>query len=312
MQFPFTEDKTYEEGGFIGHTFNIYRNEMLTNTFPFMESVTFMAKGNTAQGWHWRVLESILYIMDDTGDIQFSFNGVEILNGKVVIVGVKLANGAEKRIVMREHIPLSNKDWKIKISSCQANHKILSKLLKSLKKDGVPDSKIKVIIGSVPYVKEFKSKFRDIEFRSSEQNLKGFTALGTLVAGEDQLVEYGKYYMLLHDTCMVVSGFHKWLDNVDIGLNPDIILLRPPEEDLELGIYSGDFLLDQDDLDTVKPSKMLHFLIGRAKVVMVVGGHKIQKLPEDHYHDGITRKQLTFARPHVMKLKKAQKTGRKR
>ena len=304
MQFPFTED---EEGGLIGQVFNIYENELFTNTFSFLRTITFLDNNRTAQGGQWKVKEEILHIMDDTGDIQFSFDGVGIIKGRFTAVGFQVANVQMKRVVMKEYTPLPNKIWEIRVSSCPAHSsKILSALLKSLRREKISESRIKVVVGSIPYSERFKSEIKKVEVFSSEQNLKGFTAVQNTMN-----IDPCKYYMLLHDTCKVVEGFKEWINNVDVGLNPDIILLRPPEEGLEIGLYSGSFLLDQDDLDTVKPEERLHFLIGRASVVIVVGGHKIRKEPTDYYGEGKMRQELIFSRSHIQKLKNIHSTRRK-
>lgn len=313
MQFPFSENTSYEDGGFIGKSFSVYANQTQTNSFELIDTVTFMASGRTAEGWQWRVEDGGLHIADDTGRTRFSFNGVELVNGRVVAVGLEVANRVARRVVMCAKDKIS--DVEIRVSSCKKHGEIVPVLLKSMRRDGVPDDQVTVIVGSVPYAEEFDKTFDNIRYVSDERDMRGFTALscgrGPAAAGE-QLVEEDKRYMLLHDTCQVGKGFHQWLENVDVGLNPDIILLRPPEEGLELGIYSGSFLMNQEDLETFKQAERLNVLLGRASVVIVVGGHAAVNAPEDHYFDGRTRQEMVFARPHVTKFKKALKTGRRK
>lgn len=304
MIFPFLPDATFEEGGIIGQTFALYENRMLTNKYNELETIMFMPGGLTSQGWHWRVDGGCLYITDDTGVLQFEFNSAEIVKGRMSAVGIRVGNGTVCRVVMHEVSTLQD-GWKVRISSCPQYSKALTTLLKTLKREDIGKDKIQVVVGSVPYKDAFKKKIGGIEHISDTRNLRGFTAL--LADSKDSVVKADMRYVLLHDTCKVSNGFKAWLSNVDVGLNPDIILLRPPEEGLELGIYSGEFLLNQDDLDVLKSKDMLDTLVDRAEVVLVVGGNRTVHEPSDPYQEKRLREEIVFSRPRISKMKSERK-----
>ena len=299
MNFPFLPVASYEDGGIVGQTFTIYNNKILTNSYEHVEKISFLAGGDTVQGWHWRVDEGILYLTDDVGTLQFSFNGVEIVNGRISAVGMQLGNGAIHRVVMHETVPIRN-DWQIRVSSCLANkNTALPSLLKSLRRESVSTDDIKVVVGSVPYAEAFEDTFSGIRHMSDERNLKGFTGM----LADKGNIKKDVRYVLLHDTCKVQQGFREWLTDVDVGLNPDIILFRPPSEGLEMGIYSGDFLLEQDDLEVLGTEKRLSTLIERADVVMTVGGTRTIRPPEDHYGEKKLRQEVVMSKPRIVKMK---------
>jgi hypothetical protein len=311
MQFPF-QNKTHEEGGLIGQTFSVYGNEKLTNAFSFISNVTFMSDGKTGQGWHWEIDSGQLYVLNDTGDRQFEFNGVELVNGRVVAVGLQLAERTVKRVIMHEQKPLSDEFWEIRVSSCK-NHqeKVIPAFRKSLKRANVTEDKVTVVVGSVPYAEAYSSKSGDMTFVSDERNLKGFTGLLPSYNNKQRIYP-DSYYVLLHDTCTVKEGFLEWLSDIDLGLNPDVILFRPPNEGTELGVYSGKFLIEQEDLEVWKEGERLPRLLGRANVVMVIGGHMTIRPPEDHYDEKKMRQEIVLARPHISKMKTVKSRGPKR
>lgn len=300
MQFPFLPVATLAEGGVVGQTFAIYENRILTNSYQEVETITIMPGGNTSQGWHWMVDGGILYLTDDTGVLQFQFNGVELVNGRLNAVGTKVGNGTVSRVVMHETVPLGN-DWTVRVSSCPSNSSALDELLKTLNREKVPKSKIQVVVGSVPYREGYKKKVNGIQHISDTRNLRGFT--GLLADREGSRIKEDMRYVLLHDTCKVTEGFNEWMSNVDVGLNPDVILFRPLSEGVELGVYSGSFLLKQTDLDVIDQKQRLETLVGRAEIVLVVGGNSFTNEPTRLYDEKKMRQGIVMCKPHVTKMK---------
>jgi len=294
MKFPFED---------INGAHEVYRHRLFENEFGFDREIEFMSDGKTAEGLQWETREGVLYVMDDTGDSIYEFKGVEMVNGVMAASGVYLGDGSLNRVVMCERRLLSDFDWRICVSSCPKNKKdVMPKLLKSMRRAGVDLSKVTVVVGSVPYVDSFQDKDSEgISYVSTEANVRGFTALSKVCD------EGADYHVLLHDTCIVADDFISRLNAIGLGLRPDIVLFRPPSEGLEMGLYSEDFLRQQDDLEVIAPSERLGMLWGRASVGIIMSGNKTVGAPEDHYHNKTLRQEWKMARAGVSKLRSAAK-----
>lgn len=289
MKFPFDV---------LNGSHSIYKNQLTRNEFVLDGRITFMSNGKTAEGWQWEIREDILLVLNAASEPAYEFRGVELVNGVVVAVGFSHRNNVAERVVMCETRLLTANNWRICVSSCPSNDKdVVPKLIKSMRQASVDLSKVTVVVGSVPHADTFKTTKDGILYVSETRNLKGFTAL-CAVGGEG-----ADYHVLLHDTCMVAEDFVDRLGSIDTGLGPDIVLFRPQDEDLELGVYSGRFIVEQDDLDALDPRVRLRILCSRAKVVIIMPGTKTAKPPEDHYHVGALRQEWRMPGVGVSKFK---------
>ena len=86
-----------------------------------------------------------------------------------------------------------------------------------------------------------------VEVRQVNYDKHGYTAL----LETDESVPY---WLLLHDTCEVTSDFLEGIDSIDVGLNPDFVLL---EENVDMGFYSSKFIGNaRSSIERLRPDKI--------------------------------------------------------
>jgi len=94
------------------------------------------------------------------------------------------------------------------------------------------------------------------------------------------------YWLLLHDTCEVTDNFLNGIEDIDVGLNPDFILLA---KTMDLGIYSSSFV--QSLMPTIisnEATKIRRIMKDSAKIW--IEGSDVKRLQsKDVYGMGVKR-----------------------
>jgi hypothetical protein len=181
-------------------------------------------------------------------------------------------------------------------------------LFKSLRKAGFNMANVFVAVGGDTDNdgKETVDPKYGVKILRRKHNAMGFAALM-----ESENLASLPYWLLLHDTCAVTEDSLKKLADVDIGLNPDIVLLRPPEEKNEIGFYSSAFAKSSVDMPvSLMATNYFSTLISRASVVNILNSPWLVELEQDIYGTGNKRETLLFSSLGIKKFKNNDGIGK--
>ena len=297
MIFPFLENATHQDGGLIGKTFVPYRNQHWSNTYEQLPEITFMEDGKTAEGWKWLVTDGILEITADDGSVVQRYNGVELVNGAVVAVGVDISSVPMCRVVLGEKVNLGDTNWQIFVSSAPRHSlEVTNKLVKSLKWAKVDLDKVTLVSGGIPAEESFSVQTCAVRHISTDSNMGGDTALGASSADD--------YRILLHGTCTVAEDFMARMEGINVGLKPDIILFA---KEWPFGVYSNRFLSEQEDMNALDNAARLSRIRSRAKVVVILGSRTTTGAASNAYGDGVLRTEMKLPKVGITKFKSVAK-----
>ena len=182
----------------------------------------------------WRIEEGCLCLLSERDSVTDVFSGLEVIGGRVVIVGDTNTRARTKpcRLVLYEKQQLGT-DFRVVISShVDYETQTVPRIIRSLRREGIPDDCITVVVGGA---KEEATIEEGYTKRYITDNLLGCTGLVPLLKGTLEVPT--SYVLLLHDTCEAVSGFEEKVKSIDIGLPYDII-----EASREIGLWSTDFI----------------------------------------------------------------------
>lgn len=226
------------------------------------------------------------------GDQPFAkFNGVEVNNDRVYMVGVDVKTGS--RLALTERVNLSLKNTGVVVSSHVEYADALDFLSRGLKSCGCTQiqSLDKAISGG--FLEDFISYSSG--GKGDIRNALGFTGLLGLAESEDnEEPNTWEYCVLLHDTCGVdPSSFVESMGNIDVGLGQDIIFFNRDSLG-EIGVYRVDFILSiisqlqGSDLKTLRSE-----VANSATVYTNLRSSVSNKGVKDIYGKGNSRKILT-------------------
>lgn len=197
----------------------------VTNTILALDGTTPFGK------WVFADRENIEFY-DGTGNLVWTFNGMEARNGSAFLTGdtIQTANlqGFERAILYPAK-PVG--DFRVCISSHVDYAEARTRCLRSLKKAGVKPESVLVVIGGA------KERSEGTEEGFSclwvTDNFSGFTALAHVPEGGSS------YWFHLHDTCDVNADFLKTAAATDMGINFDFVTSSPG---IGIGFYRPEFI----------------------------------------------------------------------
>ena len=277
FELPFNDDTIAQ---LVGNTVILsenHRNEVKFKPF----SVIPVKSGGDVDGGHFEVENGVLRLVN-RDSLVYSFDGLETRNGTVYAVGSEaevVSKSGHERIVMHRQELLGNNFGICISSTVNYVEKTLSPLLDSIRKANFDMTKVVVVVGGFRGDKtEMMGGVKVIYRQNEEQSLNG-------LAGIDDSVPY---WLMLHDTCEAERNFMSLVTGTDIGLSPDVILLRNDVTDW-MGFYSTKFVnrIKSSLGGTVDGSTKA--IKDNASVIMTLGGTVTELGKRDIYGMGNTR-----------------------
>lgn len=310
MNFPFEIHTVLET--LVNKTLVLSANVQNSNEFKTIRDVILLPngkiEGNTGK---WDVCGGVLRLLSDDGHLITEFRTLETRNNCVYAVGrnVLEPDGVSPRPILHIKKTIST-NFGVCISS-HTNYEDIAvpRILRSLEGDGFDMSKVVVVIGNDAknnHSVGIDPKTHVMTVRE-RNDIFGMTALGN--ASKNYNVPY---WLILHDTCEVSNGFSENIANFDVGLNPDMVILRPLDEKVEMGLYESKFALALENMPSgTRPFDYFDIATKRANVVSVLN-IPFKKEPErDVYGKGIKRETVNFKDLGLKKYRAKQADIRK-
>jgi hypothetical protein len=302
MQLPFDGDVV---GSFAGKPMVLSRGTMHTNRFYPLLDIIFEQDGTISVDGlgKWETQAGTLRLLDKRGGLHYEFRALETRNGVVYAMGrsvISTTHDGFERVTLHEKKTMPGVGVCISSTASYADI-TLPVLFKSLKKAGFNMANVFVSVGgdTKDDGKETVDPKYGVKIFKHKYSRMGYTAL----------MEFGQlaclpYWLLLHDTCAVTEDSLKKLAEVDVGMNPDIVLLRPPEERNEIGFYSSEFIQTSVDMPSdLTATNYLSMMVSRASVVSILNSPWLVELEQDIYGTGNKRETLLFSSLGIKKFK---------
>jgi len=302
MKFPFDESSVQE---LIGKPMVLSGNALCSNEYRVVKDIVLLPDGQVADdSGKWEVEDGVLRLLNDKGYLVTEFRGLETRNGAVYAVGTNVLETSlgTSRLILHVKKPL-NAEFGICISSHTSYEKVaVPRILRSLEGDGFDMNRVVVVIGNdakndgkvgfEPELKVNVVRRRNVMF--------GLTSMGNIPGAFMD----NSYWLLLHDTCEVTNGFTKNIMALDIGLNPDIVMLRPMSEKVELGLYAKRFASKMSNIShDTKPYEYFTRITLRANIISVLNSSVKTEPEKDVYGRGIKRETITFQSVGIKKYR---------
>jgi hypothetical protein len=307
MRLPFDNDSVKED--LAGKPVVLLKNDSGSSFFDVVLETRLESVGEVTGIGNWGTQDGALRLLDKRGGLAYEFRGIETRNGCVYAVG---RNVLEMPVDGMRRVILYPKVSPTSIGVCVSSHVeyeeiALPKLLKSLELDGFDMKKVLVVVGGDKKdSKAFDTRF-NVNIVRRKKNALGFTALCNV----DEFAE-NQYWLLLHDTCDVVKGFSQNILSVDVGLNPDIVLIGQPKEYSEIAIYSSAFIKDNSGFTSdVKPSGYFPGMVAKARTVVVLNVPMKKEPPKDIYGTGVKRETIVLQSLGIRKFRGRNMSGGK-
>ena len=310
MRLPIDDTVVCQE--LAGKKVVLFDNQMHSSVATITGETVLSDDFTSSPGYGWEAVDGALRLMGKTGAASCEFRGMESKNAAIYLVGEELQTLSKngKRVLLAESVPLSSRDWGVCISSHKDYEEhTLPPLLKSLKKSGFDMKRVVVVTAGYAFDdQETTEDANGVIHHKVETSIDGFTSLAECVSVADF-----DYWFLLHDTCEVTLDFSEKAMRLETALNPDIALLRPPEENFEIGLYSADFVSAM--ANTIRSSRStdaLKTLVSAAQVVTVAGHHMRPEAREkDVYGMGVVRSVLLIPSVGIKKFRGVARDGGK-
>lgn len=298
MQFPFETQSIKDliaEKALV-----MYKNQAYLNKFDLDKEVVLSSDGSISNKGKWEVIDGVLRLLNSKGHLEYEFRGIETRNGVIYGVGRNvLENG--HRVILSIKEPINNNFGVCISSHVDYEKKSLVRALDSLRKDNFDMEKVVVTIGNNrgnDTMPEIDKELGVLTIRR-RNDVFGFTALGHVPRGTNV-----PFWLLLHDTCEVTKGFKDKISEIDIGIKPDVILFRPPSDNLELGLYASSFADKVENIPgDIKPFEYLYTFTQKAKTVVNLNSLFKKEPPRDVYGYGIKRETISFVRFGINKYR---------
>jgi len=273
-EFPFTAESVRRD--FPGKV--VFGDLKSQNEFSFIGQVAFGEDGQTGDSvWRWHVKDGMLRLGDGLRRDILVFDGLCLVNGSVALSGRRCAI-LESRVLLCRRVALVERGCGILVSThVDYLETAVPRLLRSLTSAGVDKERITVVVAGA----EEEQTIEGVECVAvpDREDLWGY--VGLLKASDDY-----PYWLLLHDTCEATQTFVDNLDNLDVGLNYDVVKMGPDG----LGVYSWDFLKKFSfDGNAIEVGRRLDMSSALCRVA-VHGHEKVLTANKDVYGTGQRRK----------------------
>jgi hypothetical protein len=258
--------------------------------FKAAKELTVDGAGDCEKPWRVEVDRGHLRVLRD-GRLFCEFCGLESRGGVPYAVGHR-ADEEERhgfgRMVMYEKRLLKASGCGVCVSSHVDYEKsTVEPILKSLRKTGFDMDRVVVVVDGDKRWEDWGDDRADkVRLVRANANAMGFAGLLGVSQGPE-------YWLLVHDTCEFERGFQDKLESIDVGLEPDVMLLFPPEDRNEMGLYSSRFLSSCGvDIHATQPRNLFGAFAKSARSVVVVPGKREVMVQKDVYGGGTKRKTV--------------------
>lgn len=308
MELPF-RDSILDE--MAGKTLILAENHRNEPFFKPMGELQVIGGGECQKGWRFEVSEGALKLLK--GGKPFGlFNGLEARGNAVYVVGTRTdmeSRHGFDRIVLYEKRLLTAQVCGVCISSHVGYESTtIPVLAQSLKKAKFDLSKVMVVVGGDP-----RRAGDEEEIAGLKVVRTGSDSMGFVAATEAAKKDGPEYWLLVHDTCEFEKDFVEKLELVEVGLEPDVVLLMPIDRKSEMGFYSANFMKSASvSVSEMRPGLLFSTFMNKAAIVMTVRDGKTEVVGEkDVYGTGIVRKIIRMPSIGIKKfVGKAVKGGR--
>lgn len=275
-----------------GRTMVLAENHRNENLFTPVKELRVLGGGDCEKPWRIEVLGGCLRVLREE-KLFCEFCGLESRGGIPYAVGrrvdVEHKHGFG-RIVMYEKRCLKPAEYGVCVSShVQYEKGTVEPILKSLRKTGFDMSRVVVVVdGDKRWASWSDDRADGVRVERADVDAMGFAGLNA--AGNDY-----PYWLLVHDTCEFDRDFQDKIAGVDVGLEPDVVLLSSPEEKSEIGLYSGKFVAGAEvDIKATRYDRLFDMFMARARTVLVAPGKVSVVGSKDVYGNGVMRKVMRF------------------
>jgi hypothetical protein len=307
MRLPFDDNGVKED--LVGKPVVLLKNDSGSPFFDVVLDTKLGSNGEVESIGRWETQDGALRLLDKKGGLAYEFRGIETRNGCVYAVGrnvLEMPIDGMRRAILYPKVSAANGIGICVSSHVEYEEVALPKLLKSLELDGFDMKKVLVVVGGdKKHSKAFDTRF-NVNVIRRKKNALGFTALCDI----EEFSSY-PYWLLLHDTCDVVDGFTQNLSSIDVGLNPDMILFRPPQEAVEIAIYSSAFVRSINITSDIKPNAYFLSLLGKARTIETLNVPMKKEPPKDIYGTGIKRETIVLQSLGIRKFRGRNMSGGK-
>jgi len=282
LTIPFTYQTIKDE--LCDKTLVMYRNEITDSKYRRIGEIV-LNDDHTVSGDiidEWKDVDGIFYLQRD-GNSIYRIDSLEVTNGVVHAMGESLleAHSQYSKIVLSVKSSPS-------LGICISSHidyyeTTVPRLVRSLKRVGFSGDVIIQVASHIKRDKPLPSLLEldgmDVKVQVSKVDKCGFTGIIDVDTSNP-------YWLLLHDTCEVTDNFLNGIEDIDVGLNPDFILLA---KTMDLGIYSSSFV--QSLMPTIisnEATKIRRIMKDSAKIW--IEGSDVKRLQsKDVYGMGVKR-----------------------
>ena len=258
--------------GMAGKTMVLAENHRNENMFHEVRRLELDASSECGKTWRFETVKGSLLLLRE-GKVFCEFCGLESRGGTVYAVGhmamAEVKHGFS-RVVLYESRMLGAADVGVCVSSHVKFEKhTLEPLLKSLRKTGFDMAKVVVVVdGDKKWENWADDRSDGVSVMRANGEALGFAGLLGAKAKTSQ-----EYWLLVHDTCAFEADFTSKLANVEVGLQPDMVLALPPEERSGIGVYSKAFVTGSGvNIERTHPTRLFDELVKTARVVTILGG----------------------------------------
>lgn len=301
---PFTEESVKAE--LCGRIFVQGLKQVGTHRVNKIHESLELKSEDCPEGLNWKVEDGCLYLLDEKDSVIAEINAVEVSNNQLFLSGEVYGMVGQKpaRMLMYERRELGTDFFIVVSSHVDYEADTVPRLLRSLRKEGIPEDRIAVVVSGVTDEEEpIERNYHRIPVKD---NLMGCTGLLPLLDGS--LKTKMSYVLLLHDTCEAIPGFESKIKQTDVGLPYDLI-----ESINEIGLWSMDFIRRLSEIqgfDAVKgPTYELYGSIKELCSLSCRGVMPKSLRSKDVYGTGVKREVKEILELSLKKYSGRKQTG---
>ena len=208
--------------------------------------VAFNEDGTTLPTGTWEIVDGRLCLrFDMVSPFQAQLDCVGTVNDSFFFGSTMQLTS--QRYIMHAFNALGNTTLKvgIAVASChQYRDFTMKRFVRSMGEAGVPEEQVIFFVGDVPeerYAGE--TDYKGVRVIADQWTAREYTPLVALARNE-ALRSTADYWLVLHDTCEFHPNFRNQLDQLDVGLDYEVIFALDPQhpQTTNIGLYASTFI----------------------------------------------------------------------